>query len=127
MLTGIFRTVVAPVALVVLFLVSGCSQTVTHPTPPPTLTSIVVTGPTSVAVGQTIQLTATGTYSDGSVEDMTSKAVWRGGWLGMAPSLHILTVSPGGIVKGEHAGTATVTARCGENQPGGQFSVTVVP
>ncbi len=134
MLTGIFRAVVAPAALLVLLLGSGCSphnsfgQTVTHVTLPPELTSLVVTGPTSVAVGQTIQLTATAKYSDGSAKDVTSKAEWAGGmWDWGAPL--IFTVSPGGGVKGESAGTAPALARYREagSELRAQVEITVVP
>jgi uncharacterized protein YjdB len=42
-----------------------------------TLSSIAVTGPsTSIAVGATEQLVATGTYSDNLTEDLTSSAIW---------------------------------------------------
>ncbi len=44
---------------------------------PAVLTSIVVTptGP-SIAKGTTVQLTATGTFSDGTTQDLTGSASW---------------------------------------------------
>ncbi len=139
MLTGIFRAVVAPAALLLLLLGSACSphnsfgHTVTQTTLPPELTSIVVTGPTSVvSVGQTVQLTATAKYTDGSTKDVTSKVEWHGGILGFSTSLLIFSVSADGVVKGEHAGTATGFARYSNGGSAwsaldATFSITVVP
>ena len=54
----------------------GSGSGITQP-PPPTLSSISVTSASSsVTVGQTIQLTATGTYSDGSAQNLTNSATW---------------------------------------------------
>jgi len=42
----------------------------------PTLTSIAVSGPTSVVAGTTGQFTATGTYSDGTSRTLGSSVSW---------------------------------------------------
>ncbi len=72
------------------------------------LTSVAIT-PTSLslAIGESQQLTATGTFSDGSTEDLTSTAVW----LSTAPS--IVSVSLSGKVLVNLTGSATVSATVG--------------
>ncbi len=75
---------------------------------PATLTGIVVT-PTStrIAVGTTRQLRATGSYSDGSRQDLTASATWTSGAVPTA------TVNAAGLVNGAAAGTASVQAAAG--------------
>jgi len=83
-------------------------------TPPATLTSIVVT-PTdpSIAPGTTTQLTAIGTYSSGSKQNITSTVVWDSSDIGIAA----ISNSPGsrGLVTAAAAviGTAVITASSG--------------
>jgi 6-phosphogluconolactonase (cycloisomerase 2 family) len=82
----------------------------TPPPPAATLSSIGVTGAgnaTTVAAGATLQLTATGVYSDSSKKDLTSTVTWT-----VAPS-GIVTVSAAGLVTWVAAGSATVTATDG--------------
>lgn len=43
--------------------------------PPPTLVSVEITGATT-STGQDVQLTAIGTYSDGSIQDLTTEGIW---------------------------------------------------
>ena len=75
---------------------------------PATLTSITV-NPTSAhaAAGTTVQMTVTGTYTDGSTGDVTSSASWTTS----APST--ATVSATGLVTGVTAGLASITAQIG--------------
>ena len=50
---------------------------VLQPGPPPTLTSIAVTPASpSIVTGATQQFTATGTYSDGSTQNLTNQVTW---------------------------------------------------
>jgi uncharacterized protein YjdB len=76
--------------------------------PPPTLTSIAITpvNPT-LAPGATLQLTATGTYSDNSTQNITSQVTWSSGNVSRA------TVSAGGLVTGVSAGNGTIFATLG--------------
>ncbi|MHB8698852.1 MAG: outer membrane protein assembly factor BamB family protein [Sulfuricaulis sp.] len=74
-----------------------------------TLSSIAVTpsNPT-VTNGKTLQLTATGTYSDGSTQDLTSQVTW----LSLDPTK--VTVSATGQITGQNNyGSTTVTATSG--------------
>ena len=75
----------------------------------PTLSTLVVTGLGETAnPGQTVQLTATATYSDTTTSDVTQLVQWRSGNEGIA------TVSSGGLVTfvaiGETDIRATLTA-----------------
>ena len=75
----------------------------------PTLTGVSV-GPSglNLNVNQTFQMTATGTYDDGSQKTLTSGVVWS--------SSDPTTVSVGqtsGMVTGLQSGTATITASSG--------------
>lgn len=76
----------------------------------PTLTSLAVT-PTSASLiqGNTQQLTATGTYDDGSTKNLTGDAAWS------TSDSTVATVTAGGLVKAATAianppGSATITA-----------------
>ena len=74
----------------------------------PTLTTVTV-GPTgfTLPVGSTQQMTATGTYNDGSTKTLTSGVVWT------SSDGAVAAVSSSGRVAGVAAGTATITAQSG--------------
>src|ERR1700685_3437078 len=72
----------------------------------PSLSSIFVTPPSaSVAVNSTVQLTATGTYFDGSQRPLQGESV---GWSSSDDTVASIT-SPGGLVTGVASGSATIT------------------
>jgi Concanavalin A-like lectin/glucanases superfamily/Bacterial Ig-like domain (group 2) len=74
----------------------------------PTLVSIAVTPVNpSITVGGQQQFTATGTYSDGSRQDLTNSATWTSS----IPS--IATISSTGLATGVAAGTTTIQATSG--------------
>jgi hypothetical protein len=84
------------------------------------LTSITVTpSATSISAGGTQQYTATGTYSDGSTEDISSEVNWGSGTTSVA------TISTGGLATGVADGTSTITASDGSVL--GTASLTVGP
>ena len=58
----------------------------------------------NVAVGATQQLTATGTYEDGSTAPITTGLTWA------SSAGNVATVSATGLVTGVAAGTANITA-----------------
>jgi hypothetical protein len=70
------------------------------------LTSIAVTpgNPYNLSVGSTQQFTATGTYSDGSTEDITSAVTWNSSDTGVA------IISPNGLATGVADGSTDITA-----------------
>jgi uncharacterized protein YjdB len=112
------RTLLLPVAVLGIIGLIGCgSGSKTSGGPPPTLASIAVTpaSPT-VAPGSSVQLKATGTYSDQSTKDLTSSATWT------VDQSSIATVSAGNVT-GVAPGTAKITATSGSVS--GSTSVTV--
>jgi trimeric autotransporter adhesin len=74
----------------------------------PSLTKVSVSpNPASVSVSATASLKATGTYSDGSTQDLTSSSQWS------SSNLSVAVVSASGIATGVAAGTATIAAQSG--------------
>ena len=68
------------------------------------IVSVVVSGPDTVNLGGSAQLTATAVYTDGSVRDVTTVAKW-------SPALPpLVSVSPGGLVVGYITGATVVSA-----------------
>ncbi len=74
--------------------------------PAPTLNSIAVAPVNpSINTGATQQFTATGNYSDGSTQNMTSQATWT------SSNTSVATVNgSSGLATGVSAGTTTITA-----------------
>ena len=71
----------------------------------PTLKTVTVTPHTpTVSVGSTKQMTATGTYDDGSTKNITGSVSWS------SNDSAIATISDGGLVKGVAPGTTSVVA-----------------
>jgi len=81
--------------------------------PTPTLSSIAVTPANpSIAVGAIVRLTATGTYSDQSTQDVTASATWTSSAVAVATVGSGTTGTPG-VATGVSIGTATITAAAG--------------
>ena len=84
---------------------AGCGS---NTTPPAVLTSIDVTpSMPSIALGSSQQFHATGTYSDGSTQDLTSSVTWNSTPIGIA------TVGSTGMANGTHSGSTTIAATAG--------------
>jgi uncharacterized protein YjdB len=95
----------------------GSSQSVNNG---PTLRSIQVSGLSgNVTAGQTQQLTATATYSDGSTKDVTSTASWT------STNANVASVATGGMLTAKASGQCSVSAKIGTI--GGSLAVTVMP
>ena len=79
--------------------------TTTPTTPAPTLSSIAIANasPFNLAVGATQQFTATGTYSDGSMQDVTLTSTWS------SSDASIATVSSFGLITGVQVGNTDIT------------------
>jgi hypothetical protein len=81
--------------------VGTASLTVTNAT----LTAIAVTpGSVSISVGSSQQFAATGTFSDGSVMNITGQAAWS------SSNATIATIISQGVASGGSVGTSTITA-----------------
>ncbi len=86
----------------------------------PSLVSIAVTpANSSLALGTALQMKATGTYTDGSTQDLTTTVSWTIG----DPT--ITTVNSQGSVSSVAVGNTTVTAKSGALS--GSTSITVTP
>jgi 6-phosphogluconolactonase (cycloisomerase 2 family)/uncharacterized protein YjdB len=98
---------------------AGVSGSATVTITPAVLTSIVVTPAVpSIAKGTTVQLTATGTFSDGTTQDLTLSASWTTAPAGLA------TVDPNGLVTGTGVGSVSVTATQGAVSGSGTVTIT---
>lgn len=76
----------------------------------PALSSITVSPVAfSIASGQSKQLSALGTYTDGTSQDVTSQATWTS-------STSAAGVDASGLVTGSSAGTSTITATIGSKK-----------
>ena len=75
------------------------------PASAPTLQSIAVTpsSPT-LAIGATQQFTATGSYSDGTTQNLTAQASWT------SANATVVSIGSGGVATGVAAGQATISA-----------------
>jgi uncharacterized protein YjdB len=87
----------------------GHSGSATITVTPATLTSIVITtASVSPPPGLTSQLTATGTFSDGSVQNITSAVHWT------SSAGAVATVSSTGLILSIASGTTSITAALGQ-------------
>jgi hypothetical protein len=83
---------------------SGISGTVSLSVSPAAIVSIAVNASRqSLALGNSEQLTATGTYTDGSTKDLTSSATWSSSLPG------VIAISNTGSVTAKSVGTAVVS------------------
>jgi Bacterial Ig-like domain (group 2) len=74
----------------------------------PTLQSISITsGKDSIPSGESLQLSATGQYNDGSTQDLTTSVQWA------SSNPTILSLSSSGVVTAKAIGSATVTGAAG--------------
>ena len=78
-----------------------------------TLNSIAITPnpPPSIAIGATEQFTATGTFSDGSTQNLTSSATWNSSAPGFATISNVAGTR--GLATGVAAGATSITAAVG--------------
>ncbi len=70
----------------------------------PTLTALAVGPEATINQGTTVQMTAVGTYNDGTQQTVTSGLFWS------SSATNIATIDTGGLVTGVSPGDATITA-----------------
>jgi hypothetical protein len=93
--------------------------TTTPPPPPAQVIAVIVTGNVSLgAIGDTSQMTARATMSDGSAKDVTSTAQWT------SEDATVLTVTPGGLVTVVRYGRAFIRAAYAPKSGGVTVSAT---
>ena len=99
---------------------TGITSSATLTVTAPVLVSIVVApGNASVAAGNTQQFAATGTYSDGSTQNLTGTAAWSSSAPGVA------TITPGGLATGVKTGQSSLSATMSSIT--GSATLTVTP
>ena len=103
-----------------------------------TVTALEILGGESVEPGQSIQLVASATYSDGSTRNVTGEAAWSASTLFCGscpkPTNQTLSIQAPGIVAALQRGEGAVTARLGAHEattgiivvPAGTFRLTGV-
>jgi hypothetical protein len=110
------RSVLTGVGIVLISVACGCQGFFIHPA----LTAITVTPPTpSVRQNTSLQLIATGTFEDGTVNTVTGSIAWSTS----DPSK--VTVSSTGVVTGINPGSAIITASSGNVSGSTTVGVTV--
>jgi Bacterial Ig-like domain (group 2)/PKD domain len=106
---------------VVLFWIA--SATFLSAQSPPRLVSIAVTpANSSIALGTTQQFTATGTYSDGSMQNITTTVVWSSDTTTVASISNAPPTQ--GLATGVGMGTATISATSGSISGSTMLTVT---
>jgi hypothetical protein len=97
---------------------SGVTGSTTVLTTEAELVSLAVSaGTATVPLGATLQLTATGSFTDGSTRDLTGTAVWN------SSSPDIVAVSEGGLASAVAPGSVAVTAVSGKISGAGSLTV----
>jgi len=89
--------------------------------PPSLSTTYINPAGATIATSKTVQLTVHGMYSDGNQQEVNGDSV---AWSSSDPAVATVT-SPGGLVTGASAGTATITATTTATIPGTGCQVTV--
>lgn len=100
----------ATTAMLFSIFLQGCGPAGSTPGPPVILVSISVTpANSSIAPGTTAQLTATGTFSNGSIQNITTTATWNSTNTSVA-TISNAVGSPGLATALASIGTTTITA-----------------
>nr|MBA3913911.1 Ig-like domain-containing protein [Terriglobales bacterium] len=95
----------AVVLAAVLFALAGCGSSSSKTPAAASLQSITISGAaTTVNVGTSMQLTATGNYAGGVTKDITSKVTWS------SSSAALATVTSTGLVTGLKGGEVNISA-----------------
>ena len=89
---------------------------------PPTLNSMTVSpsNPT-LAVGGTQQFTASGLFTDGSTQNLTSQVTWS------SSNTAIATINAGGLATAVSAGTSVITAKQGTISASTNLTTQIIP
>jgi hypothetical protein len=116
------RSFLLPSVVLMLAVFSGCGGGAAGTNPgPAVLSRIQVTGPSATLnVGQKQQMTAIGTYSDGSTKDLTSTATWSSSLTSVAAT------AAGGMVTANATGSCTISAKLGNVTGSANLTVNVV-
>ena len=97
------RLIGAFAALVTLALAASCRGFFVNPT----LTGVTVGPQATLTINQSIQMLATGTYSDGTQKQLNSGVTWS------TSDSTAVSISPGGLATGLTIGSSTITGSAG--------------
>lgn len=112
-----FATTVAQGSATITATAAGLSGSTGVTVPAPTLVSIAVTPQSlTMPLGTTQQFAATGTYSDGSVQDLTSTATWTS-------SSSSATINSAGVATAAVVGNSTIQASSGSQSSSATVTV----
>ncbi len=98
-----FRLIGAFVALAALALTASCTGFFVNPT----LTGVTIGPQATLTLNQSIQMSATGTYTDGSQKQLTSGVTWS------SSDSSAVSITAGGLATGVTIGSATITGSAG--------------
>jgi trimeric autotransporter adhesin len=104
------KSVVALHLLLIVGLVAGChSSSGSFHSPPTAQLMAIAVGPpdSSIAMGLSSQFTATGLYSDGSKQDVSSQVVWR------SANAAAASINNAGLANAAGPGATTISATLG--------------
>lgn len=108
------RTLSPAAGLIMALMISGCGGS----TPATKLESISITPKTaSVPVGLSQQFTASSSYSDGSVHDITTSVAWS------SSNQTVVAIKSSGLATGVGTGSATITASMGSSSGTGSLTI----
>ena len=117
--TGV-ATALAPGTATIVATLSGISGRTVLTVAPLVLQTIKLMPPNpTIGPGNTEPFTATGTFSDGSTQDLTGQVTWA------SANSAVATITAAGLATGSADGTATITAALGSVT--GQTGLTVSP
>ena len=118
---GGWKPVIALHLLCVMALLGACHSSSGSYSPPPAQLSAIAVGPpdSSIAMGLTSQFTATGLYSDGSKQDISSQVTWS------SANTAAAWISDAGVVTAAGPGSTMIAAKMGRMS--GSTSLNVTP
>jgi uncharacterized protein YjdB len=114
-----FQLLMAFLVMAIGSMLPGCGSSSSN-----SLNGITVTPPGgSVGIDARLQFKATGTYQNGSTQDLTASATWS------SSSTSVATItSPGGLATGVALGTSEITATSGSVSSGPvELNVIIIP
>jgi hypothetical protein len=109
------RLIITFAAFVIFVLGLGCEGFFVDPV----LTGIAVGPAATIQTGNTLQMSAVGTYDDGSQKTLSSNVFWS------SATPNVASISPSGLVNGIGPGQATITGASGTVVGSATVTVTV--
>jgi trimeric autotransporter adhesin len=114
------KSAVALHLLLIMGLVAGCHSSSGSYSPPAAQLTAIAVGPpdSSIAMGLSSQFTATGLYSDGSKQDLSSQVNWR------SANAAAASINNAGLAKAAGPGSTMISATLGQMSGSTSLNVT---